>query len=163
MPSGSGGEKGKASFVIDRSHKGEDAPDFIFTDAQGKKLSLADFSGRPLLVNLWATWCAPCVAEMPMLDEVARSYAKDQLAVLTISQDTQEAAKVVSFFRDKGYKTIQPYMDPENQFGFHYATGLLPTSVLYDAQGKEVARVTGALEWTGAEAAALIEETINGG
>lgn len=138
-------------------------PDFVFVDAQGKGLTLARFAGRPILVNLWATWCAPCIAEMPQLDVLATSYGKDRLEVITISQDTQDADKVVSFFKQQGFKTIQPWLDPENQFGFHYATGLLPTSVLYDASGHEIGRITGALDWTSEPAITLIEEATNGG
>lgn len=135
-------------------------PDFVFADAQGKDVTLARFAGKPVLVNLWATWCAPCVAEMPQLDALAAAYA-GRMHVLTISQDSQGADKVVPFFAAKGYRTIAPWLDPENQFGFHYATGVLPTTVLYDAQGKEVVRVIGALDWTGEDAVALIDEAVD--
>ncbi|MBB6124842.1 TlpA family protein disulfide reductase [Sphingobium subterraneum] len=152
-----------ASFVIDRSKAGSPLPDFVFADAKSKDVTLSRFAGRPILVNLWATWCAPCVAEMPQLDAIAGAYAKDKLAVLTISQDSLGADKVVPFFQKKGFQHIQPWLDPENQFGFHYATGMLPTSVLYTADGKEIARVVGALDWEGDDAKALIEEAVNGG
>lgn len=151
------------AYRIDRRHKGEALPDFMFADAAGKDVNLTHFAGRPILVNLWATWCAPCIAEMPQLDAVAAAYARDKLAVLTISQDSQGAGTVLPFFKAKGFRHLQPWLDPENQFGFHYATGLLPTSVLYDAQGREVARVTGALDWTGEEATLLIDEAVNAG
>ena len=157
------GETKAASFIVDRSKAGSALPDFVFADAKSQDVTLSRFSGRPILVNLWATWCAPCVAEMPQLDAIAGAYAKDRLAVLTISQDSLGADKVVPFFQKKGFRHIQPWLDPENQFGFHYATGMLPTSVLYSADGKEVARVVGALDWEGEQAQALLEETINGG
>lgn len=150
-------------YKVDRSHKGEQAPDLIFTDAAGKEMRLADFAGRPLLVNLWATWCAPCIAEMPTLDAVAKAHAADRLVVLPVSQDMQASAKVTNFFADRKLGALKLYLDTENRLGFHYATGMLPTSVLYDAQGREIVRVIGALDWTGADAAALIEEVINGG
>ena len=151
------GEESK-SYVVSRDKAGSPLPDFVFSDEMGKDVTLERFAGKPILINLWATWCAPCVAEMPQLDRIAGAYAKDGLQVLTISQDSMGADKVLPFFNDKRFAHIKPWLDPDNQFGFHYATGLLPTSVLYDAQGKEVARVSGALDWESAEAEALIEE-----
>lgn len=149
-------------YPIDRSKAGSPLPDFVFSDEKAQDVTLQRFEGHPILINLWATWCAPCVAEMPQLDRVAGNYAKGGLKVLTISQDSMGADKVLPFFNAKGFRHIKPWLDPENQFGFHYGTGLLPTSVLYDAQGREVARVTGALDWEGEEAKALIEEAIEG-
>ena len=154
---------GKApSHVIDRGKAGAALPDFVFRDDKGKDVTLAAFEGKPILVNLWATWCAPCVAEMPQLDRIAGAYAKQGLQVLAISQDMNGADKVLPFFAQKGFSHLRPWLDPENQFALHYGTGLLPTSVLYDAEGKEVARVTGALDWEGKEALALIEEAVSG-
>jgi thiol-disulfide isomerase/thioredoxin len=149
------------TYNIDRSKAGEELPDFVFSDAKAKDVTLARFAGKPILVNLWATWCGPCVAEMPQLDRIAGAYAKRGLTVLTISQDSMGADKVLPFFAGKGFKNIQPWLDPENQFGFHYATGLLPTSVLYTAQGREVARISGALDWESPEAEALLQEAVD--
>ena len=165
VASGTGKAPGK-SYSIDRGKAGSPLPDFVFSDEKAQDVTLKRFAGRPILINLWATWCAPCVAEMPQLDRIAGAYgkngAKDGLEVLTISQDSMGADKVVPFFNAKGFRHIKPWLDPENQFGFHYGTGLLPTSVLYDAQGKEIARVTGALDWEGDEAKALIAEAMGG-
>jgi len=153
------GGDGDEIYRIDRSKAGAPAPDFPFSGPDGQK-TLQDFAGRPLLVNLWATWCAPCIAEMPTLDRVAEIHAKDGLAVLTISQDSQGAKLVEPFFAKHDLPHLQPWVDAENEFGFHYATGLLPTTVLYDSNGKEVARVIGAMDWEGKEAQALIAELL---
>jgi thiol-disulfide isomerase/thioredoxin len=158
-PAGKGNGK---SYVIDTSKAGAEMPDFAFADEKGNDVTLQRFAGKPVLVNLWATWCAPCVAEMPQLDRIAGDYAKSGLQVLTISQDSMGADKVVPFFNKKSFKHIKPWLDPENHFAFHYATGLLPTSVLYTAQGEEVARISGALDWESKEAQSLIEKAING-
>jgi thiol-disulfide isomerase/thioredoxin len=151
------------SFTIDRSKAGTAAPDFTFIGPDGSDASLKDFAGRPMLVNLWATWCAPCVAEMPTLDAVAEAYAGQGLQVLTVSQDTQGEKQVGPFFAKRGFKHLKSWLDPENQFGFAYGTGVLPTSVLYGADGKEVARVVGAMDWQGKEAKALIAEALKAG
>jgi thiol-disulfide isomerase/thioredoxin len=151
------GKKDGFNFSVDRTKAGTAAPDFAFAAPGGGEVRLKDFAGKPVLVNLWATWCAPCVAEMPTLDGIAGDYSKQGLQVLTISQDTQ-VGSVTPFFQRRAFKHIKAWRDPENRFGFFYATGVLPTSVLYDAKGKEVARVVGAMDWRGQEAKALLAQ-----
>ena len=153
-------EAGAPAGKIDRSHKGEGVPAVTFSAAGNKDVSLKDFKGKPLLVNLWATWCGPCIAEMPALDRTAEVHAKDGLQVVAVSQDMDEEERVVAFFKARKLPHLALYRDPENQLGFHYATGLLPTTVLYDRQGKEIARIAGAMDWTGVEAEALIAEAL---
>lgn len=148
------------SYTIDRSKAETPAPDFTFTGPDGADATLQDFAGKPMLVNLWATWCAPCVAEMPTLDAVAKNYGAKRLAVLTISQDSQGESVVKAFFQKHELPNLKGWIDPENQFGFHYATGMLPTTVLYDTQGKEIARVVGALDWNSKEGRDLIEAAL---
>lgn len=130
-----------------------------FQAPDGSKVRLSDFTGKPVLVNIWATWCAPCIVEMPMLDELA-VREKDRLKVLVVSQDIQGAEKVVPFFARGDFQELEPYVDPENGLSFGFGSGLMPTTVLYNAQGKEVWRVIGAMDWDGAKAAALLEETL---
>ncbi len=157
---GGGGEKAAFTAKLDRSHAGSEAPDVVFTDPAGKDVTLDKFRGKPLLVNLWATWCGPCVAEMPMLDGLAAQYKGQGLTVLTVSQDTGKARPVTAFFAKKKLAHLSAYRDPENGLGFHYATGVLPTTILYDREGKEVVRVVGAKDWTDAEGRALIEDLV---
>lgn len=147
------------SGTLDISQRGKAAPDVSFNDPDGKPTTLAAFKGKPVLVNLWATWCGPCVVEMPTLDALA-AREKDRLVVLTVSQDMQNLDSIKPFFAQKGYKTIQPFVDPENNLGFSYMTGVMPTTVLYDAQGKEVWRMIGGMDWNGSRASALMEETL---
>jgi thiol-disulfide isomerase/thioredoxin len=154
-----GGGKSAETFhyQIDRSKAGAPAPaDIMFQNPEGGDASLSDFAGRPVLVNLWATWCGPCVAEMPTLDKLASAQGDKGMAVLTISQDLQTDG-IKAFFAKNPLPHLKGWADPENRLGGHYGTGVLPTSVLYNAQGKEVARVIGAIDWNGAEAADLIK------
>jgi len=147
------------SGTLDISQRGKAAPDVTFKDPDGKTTSLAAFKGKPVLVNLWATWCGPCVVEMPTLDALA-AREKDRLVVLTVSQDMQNLDKIKPFFADKGFKNIKAFTDEENNLGFSYMTGVMPTTVLYDAQGKEVWRMIGGMDWNGPRASALMEETL---
>jgi thiol-disulfide isomerase/thioredoxin len=140
---------------IDRSHKGSLAPTMTVANPAGHKLAFADLEGEPYLVNLWATWCAPCVTELPTLDKLA---ASGRIRVVTISQDSGEPAKVAEFLKDKGLANLEPWLDPQNDLSFHYATGTLPTTVLYDSQGREVWRFVGEHDWSAAETASLLAE-----
>src|SRR3546814_20208823 len=89
---------------------------------------------------LWATWCGPCVIEMPVLDKLAVEQG-GKMQVLTISQDSQGKEVVSPFFKQRKFAALKPYIDAENQFGLHYASGMLPTTVLYDSYGKEVVQL----------------------
>lgn len=154
--------KGEFSYTLDRSKAGTPAPDLIFQAPGGGDTTLRDFEGKPMLVNLWATWCAPCIAEMPALDAIAASYGEKRLTVLTVSQDNQGEKAVKPFLAARKLPHLKGYTDVENNLGFYYATSMLPTTVLYDADGKEILRVIGAMDWASAEGRKLIDEAIKG-
>jgi thiol-disulfide isomerase/thioredoxin len=147
---------GQFEYIVDRSHKGQAAPVAAFTGPDDAPVTLAAFKGKPLLVNLWATWCAPCVAEMPTLDALA-AKSGDAMAVIAVAQDLQGAEVVDPWFQKAGLKALQPYLDPENGL-LDAANSALPTSIFYDAEGRELWRVVGAIDWQGAEAKALLAE-----
>ena len=141
---------------VHRDAKGKPAPDAVFNGPDGKPVRLADFKGKPVLVNLWATWCAPCVKELPTLDRLAGA---GKLKVVAVSQDDAPHASVVAFLKAHQIGTLEPYQDPK--MGLSGALGpdtVLPTSILIDANGKEVWRYVGDLDWTSAEAARLLAE-----
>ena len=144
---------------IDPSGAGALMPTVNVSDPEGRQLNLGALQGAPVLLNLWATWCAPCVKEMPLLDELAAEY-QGHLRVLTVSQDMQGAAKVGPFFAEKGYSTLEPWLDPENEISFAVGGGVMPTTVLYDAAGQEVWRVQGDYDWSSEEAHAAIDAAI---
>ena len=145
--------------TLDISKRGTLMLDVPFKAPDGSTVSLEDFKGKPLLVNIWATWCAPCIVEMPMLDELAMRE-KERLEVLVVSQDLQGMEKVGPFFARSNFEKLEPYLDPENGLSFGFGTGVMPTTVLYDSAGQEVWRVVGAMDWDGPKAAALMEETL---
>ena len=143
---------------VSRENAGEAAPDTPFMAPDGSETTLAAFRGKPVLVNLWATWCAPCVAEMPTLDALAERE-DGKLRVLVISQDMDGAEKVAPFFEKAAFKRLQPYLEPGMALSVGYGANL-PTTILYNAEGKEVWRVLGDTDWTGTPAAELIAEAI---
>lgn len=145
---------------LDRSHAGTMAPESAFEDPKGAPVSLADFKGKPLLVNLWATWCAPCIAEMPTLDALA---ARDEgLRVLAVSQDMDGRDKVQAFFAKNSFRKLEPYLDPQLALMSELKVDTLPTTILYDAEGREVWRMTGMEDWEASRVAGLIREAPKG-
>lgn len=153
----SNGQEAEGEGTLDRSLAGTAAPATGFEDPSGEQVTLADFRGKPLLVNLWATWCAPCIKEMPTLDALAAREG-DRLNVLTISEDRDGRDKVEAFFDEHGFKSIDSYLDPEMALLADMQIHTLPTTILYDAEGREVWRIIGTTDWTGQKAAGLIAE-----
>jgi thiol-disulfide isomerase/thioredoxin len=149
---------------VDRSHKGDAAPAASFSNPDGKPISLASFHGVPVVVNLWATWCAPCVKELPTLDKLAASHRVDgQLGVIAVSQDDGPQPSVDAFLKKLKVTDLAAYHDPKMALsGALGPDTVLPTTILYDASGKEVWRYVGDLDWTSPEAAKLLSEAGGG-
>jgi thiol-disulfide isomerase/thioredoxin len=142
---------------VDRTHKGKAAPAAMFNDPDGNEINLAAFAGKPTLVNFWASWCAPCVKELPTLDQLARAH-DGKLNVVAISQDDAPHASVEAFLKTHKIAALDSYQDPKMALAGALGAEVMPTSVLYDASGKEVWRYVGDEDWTSAEAARLLAE-----
>ena len=138
---------------FDRSHAGTPAPAFALSDPTGKTVTLAAFKGKPVLLNLWATWCGPCVKELPTLDALAAREA-GKLTVVTLSQD-MDAGKAKAFLAGRALPHLGAYTDPKMQW-LPAVTANLPTSILYGADGHERWRVLGDRDWTDAESAKAV-------
>ncbi|WP_305096688.1 TlpA family protein disulfide reductase [Croceibacterium aestuarii] len=146
------------SGIVDRSQAGTPLPEVTVADPTGTTLDLAKAGGKPVLLNLWATWCAPCVAEMPLLDRLAAEKA-DSLRVITVSEDMKGAELVVPFFAEKKFAHLPQWIDPRNDLAFGMGGGAsLPLTVLYDTDGKELWRVIGGFDWSSDEARAMLAE-----
>lgn len=142
-----------------RTHAGTQLPDLAFEDPQGNTLDLGE-QDRPTLVNLWATWCAPCVIEMPSLDSLAGEF-EGELDVLTVSQDARGAELVEPFFAERDFQYLEQWLDPQNELSSALTDGgLLPVTILFDAQGREILRVSGGYEWDSEEAIAMVSEAL---
>jgi len=150
---------------VDRSHKGQPAPAAVFKNTDGGDISIAKFKGVPVLINLWATWCAPCVKELPTLDKLAQAHAVDgELGVVAVSQDNGPQPSVTAFLKKLNIKDLGAYHDPKMALsGALGPDAVLPTSILIDAEGREVWRYVGDLDWTSPEAAKLLAEAKAGG
>ena len=134
--------------------------DITLRDPAGNTLDLAAIE-RPVLVNLWATWCAPCVVEMPQLDALAEELG-GEVRVLTVSQDVRGAERVEPFFAERRFSHLEPWLDPDAALTVRLSDdGQLPLTVLFDGEGREVLRVEGAYPWDSEEAAALVREAVS--
>jgi len=131
-----------------------------FIDGAGAARSLAEWRGRVVLVNLWATWCAPCVEEMPALDRIAARLGGPDFDVVAISVDRQGAAVVAPFLGKLGLTRLAPYLDPSNAAVRVLGAPGLPVSVVLDREGRELGRVLGAAEWDSPAFEALLRRAI---
>jgi thiol-disulfide isomerase/thioredoxin len=132
------------------------APEISFTDIGGNTLTLGDFSRKLVIVNLWATWCQPCIKEMPSLTALQAKFG-DRLALLAISQDRGGAKVVQPFIEKLGLEGLKPYLDPKSTVGHAFAVRGLPTTIVIDAESMVRGRVEGAAEWEAAKMLAIIE------
>jgi thiol-disulfide isomerase/thioredoxin len=143
--------------------KGEPAPDVTFFDPAGKPVKLSDFKGQVVVLNLWATWCPPCVKELPSLAKLKGDFAGQPVKVLTVSVDkTDNDNLVVS--RIKSLPPLEGYRDPKYQlaFGLNPQPPGFPATVIFDKAGIERARMQKDADWASPEAhkviAALVKE-----
>jgi thiol-disulfide isomerase/thioredoxin len=136
------------------------APALSFEDAQGEQLSLEDFRGKVVVLNLWATWCAPCRHEMPSLDRLQATQGGDDLQVVALSLDRGGLQQVEDFYQEIGVQHLGIYRDPTGAAGRELGALGLPTTVVIDPDGREVGRLLGPAEWDSAEALALLRSLI---
>ena len=136
------------------------APAVSFTAIDGKTASLADFKGKPAVVNLWATWCQPCLKEMPSLERLAAQFA-GQLTVAAVSEDHAGTKVVGPFVADKGFQKLAIYLDPQGELGHVIGLRGLPTSLVIDAKGQVVGRVEGGADWDSAKMQAMLRPLID--
>lgn len=150
-----------AAFIAARAPK--PVPDIAFRDGEGKELGLDDWRGRVVLINLWATWCAPCRREMPSLDALQADLGGDDFEVVAISVDRKGVAASGKFLEVTGARHLGLYVDESFKVARDLRAPGLPVTVLVDREGREVGRVTGPAEWDSDEAKALIRAVIAGG
>lgn len=122
-------------------------PAFTFTDGEGRVRTMGDFKGKVVLLNLWATWCGPCVKEMPSLDRLQGALGGDRFQVVALSTDRGGGVAVVPFYAKLGIARLGVYLDPAGGSMTALGPRGLPTTLLIDPDGREAARLEGGVEW----------------
>ncbi len=147
-----------AGLPFARSTKPAELSSLRFEDGAGRARSIADYRGKLVVLNLWATWCAPCREEMPALDRLQASLAGSGVEVIALSVDQQGLPIVRKFFAEVGVKTLEPYVDPTAQAAFKLSAAGLPATLLVDRRGRELGRHAGAVKWDAPEIAAQLRK-----
>ncbi|MDB2655485.1 TlpA family protein disulfide reductase [Candidatus Pelagibacter bacterium] len=119
----------------------------IFLDKNDKKINIKEFNGNLLLLNFWATWCAPCKEEMPSLDRLQVNQNLSNLKIFAINISQESKKKVESFFEDLKIKNLDPYFDAPTTLAKTFSLRGVPTSILIDKDGKEFARIMGSIDF----------------
>lgn len=135
-------------------------PALEFVDGAGKPRTLSDFRGRTVLLNVWATWCPPCREEMPSLDRLQKALGGPRFEVVALSLDAGGAEEVKRFYREMGITSLAIYVDPGMRATAKLATPGVPTTLLIDAQGRELGRHAGPAQWDGEEAVRVISRHV---
>jgi thiol-disulfide isomerase/thioredoxin len=135
-------------------------PEIHFVDAENRALTLADFRGRVVLLNIWATWCVPCRKEMPALDRLQAQLGGDDFVVVPLSIDRKGVEAVKAFYEELGLQKLGIYVDASGAASRALGAPGVPTTLLIDRNGREVARKMGAAEWDGPEMVSVIRHQI---
>jgi thiol-disulfide isomerase/thioredoxin len=136
-------------------------PEVTFLDAEGNERSLSDFQGRVVVLNLWATWCAPCRKEMPSLDRLEAALGGDDFEVVALAVDRGKLGKIEEFYQDVGIENLAIYHDNTAKAGRSLRAPGLPTTLIIDRGGREVGRVLGDAEWDGEDVVSLLNAVID--
>ena len=148
------------NFLLDPQPK--PAPQIAFVDVEGAALTLEDFHGQWILLNLWATWCGPCKREMPSLDRLQGALGGEGFLVLALSQDRTGIRDVATFFEDFELTHLAVYLDDTARSQFEFGLTGLPATMLLDPDGHVVGRMSGSAEWDSHEALALFRHFLAG-
>lgn len=146
--------------ALQRSNPPVAAPDIQFVDAGGGEHRLSEFRGHGMVINLWATWCMPCVAEMPSLATLSKILAPADIAVLPLSSDHGGAAAVEAFFHKHAIAGLPVLLDPQGAAARAFGVEGIPVSVIIDKAGREQARLEGSADWSTPAAASVVRKLV---
>ncbi len=161
-PSGGGPPLGGWMRNFTPSAERPPAPVLSLRDRAGGAVGLDGFRGRVVVVNFWASWCVPCVRELPSLDRLARARPAERLAVLAVSEDRDGWEVMTPFLGRLGLADLAAYHDPGGAAAAALKVASLPTTILFDQTGREIGRLVGLAEWDSPEAVALIDHYAKG-
>jgi thiol-disulfide isomerase/thioredoxin len=148
-----------AAFVFRKEPEG--LPQLKFQDAEGRERTLADWRGKVVLLNLWATWCLPCRKEMPSLDRLQKDLGSDKFEVVALSVDRKGLEASRKFLDDIKVERLALYVDPTARANTELRAVGLPVTLLIDAQGRELGRLLGPAEWDGEDAKRLVRAAMS--
>lgn len=132
------------------------APPLAFQDIDGQPVSLADFRGRWVLLNFWATWCAPCREEMPALDALEAALGGDGFAVIPVATGRNPVPAIEAFYDSVGLEHLPVFRDPDQRLAAEMGVVGLPVTVILDPSGHEIARLVGDADWNSAESRVIL-------
>jgi thiol-disulfide isomerase/thioredoxin len=138
----------------------EAVPALDFKDGDGNPVTLADFRGKVVLLNIWATWCVPCREEMPALDRLQAELGGPEMDVVALSIDQSGVEAVKDFYKEIGLEHLGIYIDKTGQAGAKLVAIGIPTTLLIDREGRELGRRVGAAEWDSPEMVSFLRDVI---
>jgi thiol-disulfide isomerase/thioredoxin len=154
------GELHDLATALERTDPPVAAPDIVFVAADGAEHHLTEFRGHGMVINLWATWYVPCVAEMPSLAALSATLAPDDIAVLPLSSDRGGADAVRAFYREHEISGLPILLDPKGAAARLWQVRGIPTSLIIDTKGLERARLEGSADWSTPAAAAVVRRLV---
>jgi thiol-disulfide isomerase/thioredoxin len=149
-----------SSSATEKASSAKPVAAFAITDLEGKEVTLDAFKGKVVVLNLWATWCVPCIKEMPSLERLSVKMKDKGVAVMSVSQDRGGMKQVGPFLDKHGLKALPIYLDAKGTVLKAIAGRGLPTTLVIDKEGREIGRLEGDAEWDGPHAAAIIEHAL---
>lgn len=150
----------RPGFSFTLLEKSRPLPEIRFVDGDGRALTLADFRGRMVLLNIWATWCGPCRREMPTLDRLQAKLGGSDFEVLALSIDLQGVPIVKAFYEELGLEALRVYVDAFANARRDLGVVGIPTTLLVDRKGDEIGRLIGPSEWDSPEMISFLRERI---
>lgn len=154
---------GSLKRLVVHSEARETSDAAFFLEDEGGTATLQDYKGKVVLLNFWATWCAPCRKEMPQLSELQEEFGGEDFEVLTIATGRNTPAGIKKFFDENGIRNLPRHQDPKQALARQMAVIGLPITVILDREGLEVARLLGDAEWNSDSAKAIIAAMIADG
>ena len=153
-------EAGKSNRSLIIHEAGRSVAEISFTDDEGKELSLADFRGRTILLNIWATWCVPCREEMPALDRLQARLGGTGFEVVPLSIDRDGLPKVKAFYEELSLEALGIYVDVSGKAAYGLGAVGIPTTLLINPDGLETGRLVGPAEWDSPEMIDILQQQL---
>ena len=136
-------------------------PKFSFQDQLSRTVRVNDFKGSIVVLNLWATWCGPCVKELPSLDLLQSRFSKNKVTILAVSQDKTGAKLVPAFYKKLGIRNLAVHLDPQSDAMTAFRVHGLPTTIIIDQSGREISRLVGAIKWDSEEVESMLRALLS--